>query len=89
MTDELQGALMGFVAELREVRNLSPHTVAAYRRDVRAVLEAVGLGDPGAAPIGGLTTITRDHLLAWLYRERRGPRAATSTARRLAALRGQ
>jgi len=42
--------LEGFLAHLAQERRLSPHTVEAYGRDVRALLDLVGR----AVPLGGL-----------------------------------
>ncbi len=63
-------------------RGLSPHTLAAYRRDLASVLEGAGLSDrvPPAR-------LDRDAVLRWLSRARRARAAPATTARRLAALR--
>jgi integrase/recombinase XerD len=71
-----------FLAHLRVEAGASPHTVAAYRRDVRAVLGAI----PAAARRGP-EALHRDALLGWLHGERTAGRAPSSVARRLAALR--
>jgi integrase/recombinase XerD len=75
--------LDAWLDHLRVEVGASPHTVAAYRRDVLAVLRALP-----AAERGDVTRVSRDGLLRWLRGEREGGRAATSTARRLAAVRG-
>lgn len=60
----------------------SPHTIEAYRRDVRAVLEALPASERTA-----VSRITREGLLTWLHKERWSGRAPASVARRLAAFR--
>ncbi len=42
----LEQAARGFVSQLRDIRDLSPHTVAAYRRDVRGFIAAQAEADP-------------------------------------------
>jgi integrase/recombinase XerD len=68
---------------LRVEANASPHTIAAYRRDVRAVFAALP-----AAERASVDRVTRAGLLGWMRDERARRRAPSSTARRLAALRG-
>ena len=74
-------ALQAWLDHLQVERGVSPHTVVAYERDVRAVLRQTGARR-------GLEHLTRDRLLSWLFAERRSDRAPASVARRLAALRG-
>jgi integrase/recombinase XerD len=69
-------------------RGASPHTLAAYARDVRAVLASAGLADPDLERDGALDALDRDAVLAWLHAERRRRAAPASTRRRLAALKG-
>jgi integrase/recombinase XerD len=83
MERDAAGCLTAWIDHLRVEVGASPHTVAAYGRDVKAVLSALPAEErrvPGR--------ITRDGLLGWLHRERRSGRAPASTARRLAAFRG-
>jgi integrase/recombinase XerD len=75
--------LDAWLDHLRVEVGASPHTVAAYRRDVLAVLRALPSGERD-----DVARISRDGLLRWLRTERDAKRAATSTARRLAAVRG-
>lgn len=74
-------ALQAWLDHLQVERGVSPNTLIAYERDVRAVLRHTGARQ-------GLERLTRDALLSWLYAERRSDRAPASVARRLAALRG-
>ena len=76
--DDLRRALNGFVVELRDVRNLSIHTVAAYRRDVDQFLRSMGEADEGLE-----FRALRRHL-SGLRAAGREPR---TVARKLAALR--
>jgi integrase/recombinase XerD len=75
--------LDAWLDHLRVEVGASPHTVLAYRRDVRAFLRALP-----ASERGDVSRVTRDGCLRWLRTEREAGRAATSTARRLAAVRG-
>jgi integrase/recombinase XerD len=75
--------LEAYLDHLRVEVGASPHTVAAYRRDVAAVFRALPAGERG-----DVARVTRDGCLRWLRSEREAGRAPTSTARRLAALRG-
>lgn len=74
-------ALQAWLDHLQVERGVSPNTMIAYERDVRAVLQATGAERT-------LKHLTRDGLLSWLHAERRSRRAPASVARRLAALRG-
>ena len=74
--------LAAWLDHLRVERGLSPNTLEAYERDVRQVFAAVGEGGRE------LARLTKEALLAWLHAEREGGAAPSSTARRLAALRG-
>ena len=79
--------LAAWMDHLRVERGLSPNTLEAYERDVRQIL--AGLGQAGIGESGrSLARLTRDAVLAWLHREREDGAAPSSTARRLAALRG-
>ena len=79
----LHDGLDGYLAQLKVERNLSPHTVAAYARDLAALfddLERAGIDTPAAITPAHIT----DHLLA---RARAGI-GARSRARALSAMRG-
>jgi site-specific recombinase XerD len=76
--------LSAWLDHLEVERGASPHTLAAYRNDVRSVFRALAL-DPSEAP---LDRLTHAEVLRWMATERRAGRAPASIARRLAALRG-
>jgi integrase/recombinase XerD len=79
----LHEALDAYLAQLKVERNLSPHTVAAYARDVGALfdlLERAGVRRPGDVTPAHVT----EHLLSLA---RRGL-GARSRARALSAIRG-
>ncbi len=71
-----------FVDHLRVEVGASPHTIDAYRRDVRAVFDAL----PGTERTS-IRHVTREGLFRWLHAERESGRASASIARRLAAFR--
>jgi integrase/recombinase XerD len=75
-------ALDEFLATLSAERNASRHTLDAYRRDVRDFLEMLGRRRVTFASAG------RDDVVAWLERQRKAGRKASTVARRMAALRG-
>ncbi|MDA1193983.1 MAG: tyrosine recombinase [Planctomycetota bacterium] len=80
------GVLQAWLDHLQVERGLSPHTLLAYRGDVRAVLAACGIN--GQGDDGALTQLSATRLLRWMRAERRAERAPASIARRLAAVRG-
>ena len=74
--------LRAFIDHLRVEVGASPHTIDAYRRDVRAVFDALPAGERASARL-----VTREGLFRWLHGERKAGRAPSSIARRLAAFR--
>ena len=75
-------ALDDFLAMLSAERNASRHTLDAYRRDLRDYLDLLrrrGVTPASARP---------DDVVAWLERQRRAGRKASTIARRMAAVRG-
>ncbi len=76
---QLADAVADFLRQLRDVRLASPHTVDAYRRDLKHFLSTTGnlaLGD-----------IERCHVQDWLVVQHAAGMAASSLARRLSAVR--
>lgn len=67
-----------FIYHLRMERNLSEHTVEAYRRDITAYL--------AFAEREGITPRSRETVVGYLGAERTAGRASTTVARRLSAL---
>jgi integrase/recombinase XerC len=72
-----------FLGELTIERRLSPHTVAAYRRDLRALAEYCR--DEGLSNLAGLDSYQVRRFAAACHRRGLSPR---SIARRLSAVRG-
>ena len=83
-----EGVLQAWLDHLQVERGASPHTLSAYAGDIRAVLAASGVEAGAMARPAGMEALTAAAVLRWLRTERRAGKAATSIARRLAALRG-
>ncbi len=82
----MRDALEQFLSELEAQRRASPHTIAAYRRDVTRALDLAGGPDTRGRPVapGAWTRELLERALRDLYRTRH---AAASAARALAAWR--
>jgi len=84
----VRDALERFLTELAAQRRASPHTVAAYRRDITRVLDLAAGAETGRGlrpvPAGAWTRELLERALRDLYRTRHAP---ASTARALAAWR--
>jgi integrase/recombinase XerC len=79
----VRDALEAFLTELAAQRRASPHTVAAYRRDITRVLD-LAAGPGGPVPPGQWDRALLAHAL---HRMRSSRRAPSSAARALAAWR--
>jgi len=75
----LSEAIVAFLKQLRDVRLASPHTVDAYRRDLKSFI-----AHAGEMPLAG---VQRTHVQDWLVAQHAAGRAPASLARRLSALR--
>lgn len=78
--------LDAFLSHLRAERGLSPNTVTAYRADLAQLVEAVRDGQPRAGPIDW-SRVTPRALEEYAARLREAGYAASTTARKLAAIR--
>ncbi len=76
----MRGAIEAYLRELREVRLVSEHTLAAYRRDLRSWLEHVGERRPDE--------VGREDVQDWLVAGHAAGLSAATLARRLSTLNG-
>ncbi len=75
-----------FLAQLSAVRNASPKTVDAYRRDVSGYLGFLASHWGGPFGANGLADVRTPDIRAWIAAERRRGLSARSTARALSAV---
>jgi len=75
----LSEAIVAFLRQMRDVRLASPHTVDAYRRDLKNFIARIG-----EMP---LADVQRSHVQDWLVAQHAEGRSPASLARRLSALR--
>lgn len=76
---QLSEAIVAFLKQMRDVRLVSPHTLDAYRRDLKGFIAHCG-----EMP---LCEVQRSHVQDWLVAQHAAGRAPASLARRLSALR--
>lgn len=76
---QLSEAIVAFLRQMRDVRLASPHTVDAYRRDLKSFI-----AQSGEMP---LCEVQRRHVQDWMVAQHVAGRAPASLARRLSALR--
>jgi integrase/recombinase XerC len=76
---KLSEAIVAFLRQLRDVRLASPHTVDAYRRDLKAFI-----AQTWEMP---LASVERVHVQDWLVAQHAAALSPASLARRLSALR--
>ncbi|MDQ6973140.1 MAG: site-specific integrase, partial [Mariprofundaceae bacterium] len=76
---KLSEAIVAFLRQMRDVRLASPHTVDAYRRDLKSFIALSGEM--------ALSSVERRHVQDWLVAQHAEGRAPASLARRLSALR--
>jgi integrase/recombinase XerD len=79
----LDEALDRYLAQLKVERNLSPHTIAAYARDLGQLFEHLE-----RAGVKGPAQVTAAHLTAFLLARARGGAGSRTRARALSAVRG-
>ena len=85
---DLARAVADWRVWLAAERRASPHTVAAYGRDLDAFVAFVVRHTGGPARIGTLADLTAGDFRAWLADRRRGGAARSSIARGLSVVRG-
>jgi site-specific recombinase XerC len=82
---DLAAAVAAYLDHLAHERRLSPHSIAAYRRDLSAFLSTLAAEGGGAR---GLSALDREAVAAFLRAGTSCGLAARTLARRLAAVRG-
>jgi len=84
---DLAAALQAWLGRLADERQLSAHTIAAYRRDLRDFLRFQAEHQGEAPDLALLARLTVRDLRAWLARRAADKYAYTSSARALSAVR--
>ena len=84
----LAGAIADWRARLTHERRLSPHTLAAYRRDIDGFLGFLAGHLGGPVGLDDLEALQRADFRAWLAWLAAGGRKRTSVARALSPVRG-
>ena len=85
---DLQAAIDEWRAWLRNERRASPHTLAAYERDLFRFLDFIAGHLGGAPSLADLNTLRAADFRAWLAARNRRGLARTSVARGLSVVRG-
>ena len=85
---DLVGPINRWLARLEFERRSSPHTVAAYRRDLWAFLIFLGRHLGALPSLASLRAFSRGDLRAYLLDRSRNSLQPSSTARALAVVRG-
>jgi integrase/recombinase XerC len=84
---DLRRAVEDWVRWLSHERRSSPHTVAAYRRDLRSFLEFLRDHQGKPASLADLSKLTRADFRGWLARRAAAGLQGASTARGLSVIR--
>ena len=84
---EVAAAIDDWLGWLAEERRMSPHTVAAYRRDVRVFFDFLGTHLGGPPRLADLGRLRPADVRAFLAARRAAGRAGVTLARALSALR--
>jgi integrase/recombinase XerC len=88
LSAEVEALLRDWLAQLTGLRHASPHTIAAYRRDVARYLGFLALHRGGPMGRRGLAEIGMSDMRAWMAHERGRGLSARSLARALSAVKG-
>ena len=88
VASDLQGAVSAWRAWLESERRASPHTLAAYARDLNGFLGFLGVHLGGEVGLSHLAGLRAADFRAWLARRVTRGLQASSTARALSVVRG-
>jgi integrase/recombinase XerC len=83
----LDQAVSGFLTHLSDERQLSPHTVNAYRRDLEALCGYLHHQIPDHEPLEDWQKVAGHHLRAFISMEHRAGKAGRTLQRRLSTIR--